>query len=110
MDLFDRLTVEHSYYPESKANTHYFNGWKTNKAHKIGKKCILPVNGVFSSYGSGTFSVYQAMGILSDIEKVLNYLDGRGLMDVNLYSILTLAERRGQTRNIECKYFKVDFF
>jgi len=110
MSLFDRLTVEHSYYPESKANIHYFNGWKTNKAHKIGKKAIIPVHGIFSSIGRDTFNTHSATETLSDIEKVFNYLDMRVMTHVDLRSIIHRAERNGQTRNIECNYFKVDFY
>ena len=48
---FDKLSSDYSWYPEStKTNIHYFNGWKTNKAHKVGMKAIIPANGVFSSY------------------------------------------------------------
>ena len=38
--MFDRLTEEHSYYPECSKNRHLFDGWKTNKAHKIAGKVI----------------------------------------------------------------------
>lgn len=112
LDLFDELTTKHTWYPECAGNVHYFNGWKTNKAHKIEKKSIIPTNGVFSSYGwaRASFSVYEAFSILSDIEKTLNYLDGNRTAEVDLMQILTTAERNGQTRNIECKYFSVDLF
>ena len=46
--LFERMTVQHSWYPETAKNIHYYNGWKTNKVHKINKKVILPVHGMFS--------------------------------------------------------------
>ena len=36
LKLFKKFTEEHSYYPECKNNIHYFNGWKTNKAHNVG--------------------------------------------------------------------------
>ena len=48
--MYDRLTEEHSYYPECSKNRHYYDGWKTNIAHKIGKKVIIPCYGVFSSW------------------------------------------------------------
>jgi len=113
MNLFDTLTSEYSYYPESgNSNIHYYNGWKTNKAHKIGKKSIIPANGIFSGYSwkTETFDVYRAYEVLCDIEKVLNYLDGRMLLEVDLHSILYRAERAGQTKNIQCKYFNVTFY
>ena len=112
MELFDRLTAEHSWYPESKKNIHYFNGWATNKAHKISKKSIIPGNGVFSSYSwkRDSFDEYHTFSLLSDVEKVFNYLDGRMTEDVDLRKVLRTANAIGQTKNIQCKYFKVDFY
>lgn len=88
---FDKLSSDYSWYPEStKTNIHYFNGWKTNKAHKVGMKAIIPANGVFSSYSwdKGTFNSTAAYNILSDIEKVLNYLDGGATQEVSLSNVL----------------------
>lgn len=112
MKLFDKLTAEHSWYPECQKNLHYFNGWKTNKAHKIGKKVILPVNGMFSDWKwpKDTFSVRNAYDVISDIQKSLDYLDDGTTSEVNLMSFLEAANRAGQTRNIRCKYFDIDLF
>jgi hypothetical protein len=110
MRLFDKLTVAHSYYPECQSNRHYFDGWKTNKAHKIGKKSIIPTNGMFSEWSNQTLVVRNVFSIISDIEKVFNYLDGGMTDEVDLMSILQQAEAVGQTRNIECKYFKIDLY
>lgn len=111
MDLFDKLTREHAYFPECKNTIHYYNGWKTNKAHKIGKKAIIPTN-LFNYYYNESFNFAKAYSLLSDIEKALDYLDGgyyRGTPH-NLWSFLNKAHKENQTRNIECTYFKVDFF
>ena len=112
IDLFDKLTVEHSWYPECAANRHYYNGWATNKAHKIGKKCIIPTHGMFSAYSwsKETFDVSTAYRVISDIEKAFNYLDGGQTDDVDLDARLHAANAQGQTRNIECKYFKIDLY
>ena len=112
LDLFEKLTVEHSWYPECAANRHYYNGWATNKAHKIGKKCIIPTYGMFSaySYRGKTFDVSTAYNVISDIEKAFNYLDGGRTDDVDLDARLHAADTEGQTRNIECKYFKIDLY
>ena len=107
---FDKLSSDYSWYPEStKTNIHYFNGWKTNKAHKVGMKAIIPANGVFSSYSwdKGTFNSNAAYNILSGIEKVLNYLDGGATQEVSLSNVL---DYRTSTKNIECKYFTVTFY
>jgi len=113
MGLFDTLTSEYSWYPESKNNIHYFNGWASNRAHKIGKKSIIPSNGIYStcSYTKrDEFRDYEAHSLLSDIEKVFNYLDGRMTEEVNLRRVLERAKVTGQTKNIQCKYFAVDFY
>lgn len=112
LDLFEKLTVEHSWYPECAANRHYYNGWATNKAHKIGKKCIIPTHGMFSAYSwhDETFDVSTAYRVISDIEKAFNYLDGVQTADVDLDAVLHQANKEGQTRNIECKYFKIDLY
>ena len=112
LGLFDKLTEEHSWYPECANNVHYFSGWKTNKAHMIGNKSIIPTNSMFSSYSWAheTFCVSKAYDVISDIEKTLNYLDGKRTAEVDLLEILRKAERAGQTRNISCKYFSIDLF
>ena len=76
--LFDRMTTAHTWYPECGKNVHYYNGWKTNKAHKINSKVILPVNGMFSDYSwdKDSFDLRVAENTISDIEKVFEYLDG----------------------------------
>jgi hypothetical protein len=113
MKLFNELSSEHSWYPECSINRHYFNGWATNKAHKVGAKCIIPVNGMFSSYSWSreTFDQSNAYAIISDLEKALNYLDASGDDDgYSLSARLSWANQAGKTRNIELKYFKIDLF
>jgi len=112
LNIFDQLTAEYSWYPESKTNIHYFNGWRTNQAHKIGKKSIIPTYGVFSSYAWSrqTFSTTEAYKCLADIEKVLNYLDDGTTGEIDLSHVLRAASNGGQTRGIFCKYFTVDLF
>ena len=106
-----RFTVEHSWYPETSKNVHYFNGWKANKAHKVNSKIILPVNGMFSDYSwSDAFEVSHAEACISDIEKVFDFLDGNMTSYVNLHGVLARAARAGQTRNIPCKYFDVTLY
>ena len=110
--LFDKLTEEHAWYPEMQKNIHYYNGWKTNKVHKINSKVIIPINGVFSSYSwsKETFNVYEAENRISDIEKVFDYLDGDATAAVDLHGVLLRACETGQTRNIPCKYFDVTLY
>lgn len=110
--LFDKMTQEHTWYPEMEKNIHYYSGWKTNQAHKIGGKVILPIHGVFSDYSwcRDKFNVREAENIISDIEKVFDYLDGNATAVVDLYGVLLQACEQGQTRNIPCKYFDVTLY
>ena len=109
--LFDKLTTEHSWYPETAKNIHYYNGWATNKAHKVNSKVILPVNGMFSDYSwSKTFEVNHACAVLEDIEKVFEYLDGNLTAPESLRGALQSACNEGRTKNIECKFFDITLY
>lgn len=110
--LFDRMTEAHSWYPECEKNTHYFNGWKTNKVHKINSKVILPVNGMFAdiSWHKKPFNIRNAEATIADIEKVFDYLDGNMTAPVDLHGVLERACEEGQTKNIPCKYFDVTLY
>ena len=110
--LFDRMTERHSWYPECEKNIHYYSGWKTNKAHKINSKVILPVNGMFSSYSweKDAFSLHNAYSTISDIEKVFEYLDGNMSAHVDLRGALEQAQAIGKTKNIYCKFFSVTLY
>ena len=112
LDLFEKLTVEHSWYPECSQNKHYFNGWKTNAAHKIGKKCIIPTHGMFASYSwsKETFDVSTAYKVISDLEKAFSYLDADREEDTELLERLQIANVAGKTKNIYLKYFSVTLY
>jgi hypothetical protein len=110
--LFDKLTSEHSWYPETKNNIHYYDGWVTNKSHKIGKKSIIPTHGMFSNYSwsKQAFEVSNAYAILSDIEKVFDYLNGTMTDERDIRERLQTANNNGQTGNIRLKYFDVTLY
>lgn len=121
-ELFDKLSAEHAYYDDCKNNIHYYNGWKTNKAHKVNYKVIIPLNGynthcvyergryklVYNDYISESKCFYT----LSDIEQSLSYLDGKGATygTGGLLCAIRNAERCGETKNIECRYFSLSFY
>ena len=106
-ELFDKFTEEHSYYPECKKTIHYFNGWVTNKAHKIGKKVIIPM----TTYTfSGSLESYRIAHMLSDIEKVFNYFEGNEIASGNIMRILERNVKMGVTRKIELKHFYISIF
>ena len=110
--LFDRMTQQHSWYPECEKNIHYYDGWKTNKAHKIANKVILPVYGMFAdcSWTKEAFKVRNAEDTISDIEKVFEYLDGNMTAHVSLHGALERACAEGRTKNIQCKFFDVTLY
>lgn len=114
--LFDKLSCEHAWYPECKQNRHYFNGWKTNNAHMVGMKAIIPMNGyasVYSRYSTDTLDVYHCVGTLSDLEKSLNYLNNDNiteLTEIGLQSTIDTASKKGVTKNICCKYFSITLY
>ena len=110
--LFDRMTSLHTYYPECIQNIHYFNGWKTNKAHKINNKVILPVHGLTADpyWSKNTINVREAEATIGDIEKVFDYLDGNLTAEVDLHGVLEQANEAKQTRNIPCKFFDVTLY
>lgn len=112
VSLFSKLTEQHSWYPEMEKNIHYYNGWQTNKVHKINSKVIIPVYGMFSSYSwdKEAFSLHEAEKTISDIEKVFEYLDGNMTAAVDLHGVLQAAHDAGQTKNIQCKFFSVTLY
>ena len=107
--MYDRLTEEHSYYPECSKNRHLYDGWKTNKAWKIEKKCILPSYGVFDSWHD-TPREYEAYNTLSDIERILNFFDGNLTADVDLSNTIEQAFKQNITKNVRCKFFDATFY
>ncbi|MDQ5985912.1 MAG: hypothetical protein CSYNP_01629 [Syntrophus sp. SKADARSKE-3] len=109
MEVFELMTVSHCYsgglYDE---NIHYFNGWKTNKAFKVGKKVILPAgwNAFFDPLFKRWKLSYRALDRISDIDTVMNYFDA--LNDyTSIYSAVDKALDRGQSRGIESTYFTI---
>lgn len=113
MSLFDKLSSEHSWYPETKNNIHYYNGWATNQAHKINrKKVIIPVHGIFSSYSweYGKIDEYRAYEVMVDIEKVFNYLSDDSYPYIDLRNAIKEAVAERRTKKIKLKYFTVTFY
>ena len=77
-------------------------------------KAIIPTYGCFASYSwEKGLNVHQCYMVLDDLEKSLNYLNNGKTVDIadlSLSSVLDVANRRGQTKNILCKYFSVTFY
>ena len=119
---FEKLSAEHTYNENiPNDNIHYYNGWKTNKAHYVNMRCIIPTWGCFAtayrensrggwSDSYTTIAPNGCFNVLSDLEKALNYLDQGETSDIDLMTQLEAAKRADRNRNISCKYFTVTFF
>ena len=113
MDLFEKLSVAHSWYPEMKGNIHYYNGWATNKAHKINKKVIIPIHGAFSSYSwsQDAFEANTVYKVMQDLEKSLCYLDtGSTYSGDDLWERILACKNAGKTKNIPLRYFNITLY
>lgn len=113
VDIFDMFTVRHSFsnglYDE---NIHYFNGWKTNSAFKVGRRVIIPI---YAGYEYGPFMDimgkkwdlrYDAEPKLRDIDIVMNYFDGLGSY-TSMADAIKNAFAHGQSSKIVSEYFTI---
>lgn len=110
LKLFDSFSRKYAY-DESlgEGNIHYYNGWKTNKAHRVNKKVIIPLHG----YSAWSKSMdYRAAAELRDMVKVFNYLSSHKLSNVPqlVGNILHRAEQRGRFTGMDMIYFTVDVY
>lgn len=119
MELFETFSSKYSYLGESSTNIHYYNGWTTNKAHKINKKVIIPLYNVWSSYRFGgevrwSLSSYSAWRVLQDLAKALDYIASPAYAVIDThYDMQAQIERNfreGIASNIETKYFILTFY
>lgn len=118
MKLFDTFSSKHSWYPECENNIHYYNGWKTNKAHKVGMKVIVPIDGYKASYQyvRGAYKDVRALDSwtiinrMDDLERALNYLDrGETTYRRNMRSFVEHAVQAGKN-TVELTYFTATFY
>lgn len=117
--LFDTFSSKYSYIDESSNNIHYYNGWKTNKAHKINKKVIIPMYDVWHSWrfdGVTRWELksYRALETLRDLAKALDYIATPAYSAIDTHYDLEHEIERcfrlGISANIETKYFILTFY
>ena len=79
-EVFGLMTLRHCYDDGLMTeNIHYFNGWKTNSAYRVGQRVILPIRG---SYGSpfrgwnGWQLDYAGEAVINDLDLVMSYFNG----------------------------------
>lgn len=117
IELFDRMTRKHAWDEDlHNKNTHYFDGWKTNNAFMVNKKVIVPFfyqeafwDDIMKNWRLG-WRVHEE---LDDIDKVMNYFDGRS----EYTKISTAIDQRlketgwsGSPGEIESTYFKIKVY
>ena len=114
VDLFEQITREYHWTPETEKNRLYFTSWKTNNAYKVNKKFIIPFYpDAFSSVDWSTNKRYWHLGIrypLDDIDKVMNYFDGLNPNYLSIREELEKALRYQQNRKIKSTYFEISVF
>ncbi|MBI0114438.1 MULTISPECIES: DUF4942 domain-containing protein [unclassified Gilliamella] len=109
-ELFDEITCERSWYPETQKNIYLFNGWKSNNGYKINRRFILIISLYLSRYSS-----YRAIEELNDIEKIFVYFNNGIYPEVKLsdaYNDWHKNYKNGLTNNtfFENSMFKVRVF
>ena len=114
LDIFDKFSIRHTWSDNNlyDDNIHYFNGWKTNKAFKVGKKVIIPIHARYYSnpfiddYSGAWKLAFNVDAELSDIDKVMNYFDGMSGY-LSIASAIETAFAQGKSRKIKSTYFTI---
>ena len=110
LELFETFSAKHSWYPESANNIHYYNGWATNKAHKVGMKVIIPSDGCCASWGREKLDSYRVNCLISDLERAMNYLDrGETAFHTSIDHAVRIANA-ADTNKVDFTYFTCTFY
>lgn len=113
LKLFDEFSHKFAYGEDfNEDNIHYYNGWKTNKAHKINNKVIVPING-FSSYSwAGKDKLeYRIHEKLTDMVKIFNYLSGEvDNVPALVGNTIRQAEEAQKFSSMDLRYFEATFY
>lgn len=109
MSLFDKCTQKFAYDESlNNKNVHLFNGWRTNKAHRINKRVILPINGICAFLNRLESRVVDD---LHDMVKVFNYLsDDKADVRLLVGNAVEYADLRHDFADIDLRYFTVTFY
>lgn len=106
MKVWDNFT--HRFSMDNAKNIHYYSGWRTNKAFKCNRKVIIPIYAF--DYWNRDIDLMRVREEFADIEKAMNYLDDGRTESHDMAKVLQDAQKKGITRNIDTKYFKVDVY
>lgn len=106
--LFDTFSDKYSYLDESSKNIHYFNGWKTNKSHKINEKVIIPVHSVD---WNNKFSIaYEHENMLYDLFTAIGYIAQKNITHSEIRNIIETCVRENQRKNVDFPYLTLSFY
>jgi hypothetical protein len=111
LELFDKCSAKHTWYPECNNNTHYYNGWRTNGAHMVKERIILPMSGAFKSYSSRQELNYDMAERLGDLVKVFNYFATEDRANVRQLVAGQIAEAdRTGNFTLDLRYFDIKIY
>lgn len=106
--IFDAMTYKYSWFEaEHNKTVRYYNGWKTNDSFMVNKKVILPYIR-YNSWGSGWTLQCDCLEKLNDIDKVMNYFEGKSSYTSIEQATKPFKSIVGQL--IESEFFKLRFY
>lgn len=110
LKMFDDLTYQHSL--QKNSNVHYYNGWKSNDCCKVKAKVIVPFYGLYDGRWGGSWYAYKSRDYLTELEKVLSYLDNGRAEGDSVETVLNDAFKSSSKKydgeRLQCKYFAVE--
>ena len=110
IQLFDTFSREYAYGKDFGNNIHYYNGWKTNKAHKVNKKIIIPMYGLEKKWSGGSKLHYGMEEKLTDMVKVFNYLSADKADVPKLVGSCVYNANQIQDFQLDLRYFSLKLY
>ncbi|MBU0707051.1 DUF4942 domain-containing protein, partial [Patescibacteria group bacterium] len=112
VEVFDKFTIKHHWNEDNlyNENIHYFNGWKTNKAFKVGKKVIIPCYGLTDRWNNSfKLDTYDTSRNLQDIDVVMDYFRDTSncWQGLSIVHAIEAAFKRGQSSKIISEHFAI---
>lgn len=111
-DLFDTMTIKYAWDEAlHNKNVHYYNGWKTNDAFKVNKRVIMPYIGLEHVWDNKYKLRWESTAKLNDIDKVMNYFEGKNHYLKISDSAAQFEEGRGDIfQLLESEFFMIRFY
>jgi hypothetical protein len=111
IELFDKFSGRFAYNESiENGNVWFYNGWKSNKAHRVNRKIVLPLYALEQGFSKLRLRT-NIPDELRDMVKVFNYLDdNRADVRLLVSGACDSAERREDYRGIDLHYFEISLF